>query len=227
MKTKINPRQFLFFVFALVGLAFMASIQMKLNIGVGPWDGMALSLSYVTNLRVGDIATVFSISCVVLTFIILKKDFKLKHILTFFIGILVGQMINFFFYTVLGNLIIESYIIKLILFIVSIYFLAFFVSIIQTIDVISLPLESLCQEIANTTGKTFAQIRQIVDVISVIVIIGTTLIFTVPLTLREGTILSTILFSPATGIMMPFLAKWFSQQKIVPDHTQSHSPAQP
>ncbi|NLW28526.1 MAG: hypothetical protein GXY98_01260 [Erysipelothrix sp.] len=215
MKQNYNIKQIVYFAIGILGIGFLAALQMKLNIGIGPWDGMGRSISYVTNLRVGDISTILSVSCVFLNLLLLRKDFNLTHVLTLVVGILLGQIINFFFYTFFENLVIESYPLKLIIFVVSVVIMAIAVSIVQTSKFISLPLESFCQEFADRNGKTFAFMRQAADVFSVVTIVVITLFFKVPLTLREGTIISMIIFGPITGVVMPRLTRWLNQTGIV------------
>ncbi len=215
MKQNYNIKQILYFAVGILGIGFLAALQMKLNIGIGPWDGMGRSISYVTNLRVGDVSTILSVSCVFLNLLLLKKDFKLTHVLTLVVGILLGQIINYFFYTFFANLTIESYAIKLIVFVISVVVMAVAVSIVQTSKFISLPLESFCQEFGDRNGKTFAFMRQAADVFSVVTIVLITVVFSVPLTLREGTIISMLIFGPITGIVMPRLSRWLNKSGIV------------
>ena len=215
MKQNYNIKQMLYFALGILGIGFFAALQMKLNIGIGPWDGMGRSISYVTNLRVGDVSILLSVSIVFLTLLLLKRDFKLKHILTLLVGILLGQIINYFFYTFFAELVIESYVMKLIVFVLSVVLMAVAVSIVQTSRFISLPLESFCQEFGDRNGKSFAFVRQVVDVFSVITIIALTLLLNVPLTLREGTIISMVIFGPITGIVMPRLTRWLNQTEVV------------
>lgn len=215
MKQNYNIKQILYFALGILGIGFFAALQMKLNIGIGPWDGMGRSISYVTNLRVGDVSILLSVSIVFLTLLLLKRDFKLKHILTLLVGILLGQIINYFFYTFFAELVIESYVMKLIVFVLSVVLMAVAVSIVQTSRFISLPLESFCQEFGDRNGKSFAFVRQVVDVFSVITIIALTLLLKVPLTLREGTIISMVIFGPITGVVMPRLTRWLNQTGVV------------
>ena len=226
MKNKINYLQIAYFTIGLIGIAFIAALQMKLNIRIGPWDGFGRSISYVTGLKVGDISMLQSSVCIVITFSILKKHFKIKHLLTLVVGLLLGTLINFFFYVFFENLNIESYIIKLVLFVLSIVASAYFVSIVQTAQFVSLPLEDLCQNLADKYNKTFALMRQAVDIFCVAGIIIVTLVFKVPLTLREGTIISMIIFAPFTGVFMPRLTNWLSEKQIVPLRKHNHSPEQ-
>lgn len=226
MKNKINYLQIAYFTIGLIGIAFIAALQMKLNIGIGPWDGFGRSISYVTGLKVGDISMLQSSSCLLITFLLLKKNFKVKHLLTLFVGLLLGIFINFFFYVFFANLNIESYFIKLVLFVLSIVASAYFVSIVQTSQFVSLPLEDLCQNLADKYNKTFAYMRQAADILCVAGIIIFTLIFKIPLTLREGTIISMIIFAPFTGVFMPRLTNWLTEKQILPLRKHNRSPEQ-
>lgn len=204
---KISIRQVLSFVIGILGLSFFASLQMKINIGIAPWDALGRSLSYITNFKVGDIAIIQSLFCVIVSAILAKKV-TIRHILTFLVGFFIGSMINFFFYTIFADLQLESYAFNLVLFTLCVVASATSVSLVHASHITSLPLETLCGNIADRINQDFGVVRTVVDVFCVIVIVILTVIFSIEITLREGSIISTLLFGPVMGVLVPRLTKW-------------------
>lgn len=212
---KISSKQIIYFTVAITLLSASAAFQMHLNIGMGPWDGLGKSISSASGIKVGNAAILMSLSCVILQLVILKKDFKLINILSLLVGFINGKIINVFYYGVFDKLIINSYPIKFVLFLFSILLVAFFVSMIQTADLINLPLEGLCEAIASKNIAKFSVVRQGMDVFSIISIVLITLIWKVPITLREGTIISMIVFGPLLGIFIPMQKKFIKRFNII------------
>lgn len=212
---KLSVKQILYFTFAVVGLSAAAAFQMQLNIGLGPWDGLGRSISYVTNMKVGDVAIMMSVSCVVLQLVILRKAFKIYNVLSLLVGYVNGKIINVFYYGIFEEMVLNNYFVTLGLFLLSVAIIAFFVSMIQTAEVVNLPLEGLCDAIADQGISKFSVIRQAIDVLCVISIIIITFVFSVPLTLREGTIISMVLFGPLMGYFIPHLKHFTTKYKIV------------
>lgn len=212
---KFTLKQVIYFTVAITLLSASAAFQMKLNIGMGPWDGFGKSIADASGIKVGNAAIMMSLTCVVLQLVILRKDFKITHILSLVVGFINGKIINIFYYGIFDKMVLESYIFKLTLFMFSILLVAFFVGMIQTADFINLPLEGLCEAISSKGLSKFSTIRQFVDIISILSIIVITIIWKVPLTLREGTIISMILFGPLLGFFIPYQQKFVEKYNIV------------
>ncbi len=212
---KFTLKQVIYFTVAITLLSASAAFQMKLNIGMGPWDGFGKSIADASGIKVGNAAIMMSLTCVILQLLILRKEFSITNVLSLAVGFINGKIINLFYYGVFENMNIESYLIKLILFMFSILLIAFFVSMIQTANFINLPLEGLCEAIASKGISKFSTIRQLIDILSIVSIIIITIVWKVPLTLREGTIISMILFGPLLGFFIPYQEKFVEKYNIV------------
>lgn len=175
---------------------FGASLTMKASLGIGAYDAAAMSVSQLLIIKVGTVAMCFNISCVLLQILVLKKEFKPLQFLQIGISILLGTVVNFFLYSILGQLSVSAYPARLMLFVAGIIICAFAVAIIMAINIVSMPLEGFCMAISNKLNINFGKIRQYADVISIAVAIAFTLLFGSALTLREGTILGMIMFGP-------------------------------
>ncbi|NLY62427.1 MAG: hypothetical protein GX074_01000 [Erysipelothrix sp.] len=212
---KYSIKQVLYFALAITLLSASAAFQMQLNIGMGPWDGLGKSISSVSGLKVGNAAILMSLTCVLIQLVILKKEFRISNILTLAVGFINGKIINLFYYGVFDKMVINSYVVKFLLFILSIALIAFFVSMIQTADFINLPLEGLCETLADKGFGKFSTIRQTVDILAIISILIITFVWNVPITLREGTIISMIVFGPLLGFYIPIQQSFVEKFSII------------
>lgn len=212
---KYSIKQVLYFALAITLLSASAAFQMQLNIGMGPWDGLGKSISSVSGLKVGNAAILMSLTCVLIQLVILKREFRISNILTLAVGFINGKIINLFYYGVFDKMVINSYVVKFLLFILSIALIAFFVSMIQTADFINLPLEGLCETLADKGFGKFSTIRQTVDILAIISILIITFVWNVPITLREGTIISMIVFGPLLGFYIPIQQSFVEKFSII------------
>lgn len=200
MKKVINKS--IIVAISMVITAIGASLGMKAAVGIGAWDALSQSISTVLNIKVGTFSMILNISCVLIQLILLKKEFKINHVIQIFVSVLIGVVVNFMFYEVLSKFTIDSYFISILLFTLSILVCAISVSVIMVINFVSFPLESCCMVIAKKTNKNFGLIRQAVDIIAVVIAIVIAVIFNNNITVREGTIIGMILFGPMLNIFM-------------------------
>lgn len=196
----------------IITVSVGASLSFKVGIGVGAWDAITQTFSFMSGIKVGTLGMILNISCVLGQAILLKKDFKLIQLLQIPVSILLGVFINFILYNILAGFTISSYIVKVILLFVSYAISAFGVAAVMSINMVTLALEGFCMAISSKTGYEFSKLRQLVDIISIIAVIICTLLFKTQLTLREGTIIGMIVFGPLIGFFMkklkPILIKY-------------------
>lgn len=201
--------------FLIIMVGFGAAVSLKAAIGVGAWDAMAQSFSFLTGFKVGTLGILFNSSCVLGQFLILKKNFKWSQLLQVPVSILLGTMVNFFLYDVLGPLTINHYHINLLLLLAATVFLALVVGAVMTLDVVTFALEGFCMALSQVTGIGFAKIRQAADILSIAVILILTFSFSLPPSLREGTIISMLFFAPLMGFFMGKLRPLFQRFNLL------------
>lgn len=194
----------------IVGIG--ASLTLKVAIGVGAYDALAQSISYFFGIKVGTIGMILNCSCVLGQWILLKKDFKFRHLMQVPVSIIIGLVINFIFYDVLGYITIDSYFMKVMLLFVALIVLAFAIACVLLLDVVTFPLEGLCMAFAKKTKMAFTVVRQSADIVSILLAVLITFGLSLPLTLREGTIFGMLIFAPLIGYFMkriqPIFRKW-------------------
>lgn len=199
----------------IILISIIVAILVRVDTGLGPWDAMALTFSFLTGIKVGTVGMIFNFLCVFGQIALLGKKYRKINLLQIPISILLGNTINFFLYNVFSNLSFESYIIRIALTIIIIILLSFMIGGIVALGLPTFSLEGFCLAIYKKIGIPFSKIRQRVDFFCVGTIIAFTLIFRVKWTLREGTLMSMLLFGPLLGIFTPWLEKVYKRLGII------------
>lgn len=203
----MNIKKIIYFIILIVGISFGTTLTMKANIGVEAWDALAQSGSAITNIPVGTVLMILNITCVLIQWIILKKDFKFKHMLQIPLSVFIGYLVNYFYYDLFGNLIIDNYFIKVLILILGYLVNAFVVAGIMMLDVVTFALEGACKVISVKYQLSFPKFRQIIDVLSVASVIVLSMMFHIDLYVREGTVIGMLIFGPMIGSFTKILEK--------------------
>lgn len=189
-----------------------ASLTLKAEIGVGAWDALAQSGSMITGIKVGSVGMILNLLCVGIELVILRKNFRVKHVLQIGLSILLGYTINFFYYDLLGNMELSSYIARVFVLILGYCINAIVVAILMQIDVVTFALEGACMAICNKANRSFPKFRQGVDIACIVLVLSFSFLFKIPLSVREGTVIGMLVFSPIMGWCMkvtkPLLQKY-------------------
>jgi uncharacterized membrane protein YczE len=179
-----------------------AAFSIKAAVGVGAWDAMTQTLGFLTGIKVGTVGMAINISCVAGQFLILRKDFRLKHFLQIPLSVFLGVVVNFVLYNILGDMTFDSYAMRLAVLVSSYTLIAASVGAIMDLDVVTFALEGFCMAISGKTGMKFSHIRQLVDVICIALVLILVFTVKVPLTVREGTVIGMLMFGPLIGFFM-------------------------
>lgn len=204
-------------VFVLLGVilvSFGASLTLKAAVGVGAWDAVSQSVSLLTGIKVGTFAMFLNGSCVVGQLIVLHKNFNVSRILQIGVAILLGVFVNYFYYDLFGSIVLDTYWIRLVTFIIAMIILSFAVAAVMVIDVVTFPLEALCMVVTNKTGWNFSKLRQWVDIGSIIFSLAITFLLAQPLVVREGTVIGMFMFGPLLGFFMHKLEPSFKKLNL-------------
>jgi len=207
----------------LLGLLIIAvgiNVSKLAGLGISPVSAIPRSLEVVWGLSLGTMVIVVYCVLVLLQFIVLGKQFKLKNLLGVPVAIIFGWMIDFVGIDprTVGHLLANfpkpgSYPVKLVYLICSIAIIGVGVFIYLKPSLVPMPAEGLALAISEKTGKAFGDCKTIVDVslISVAAIIQMVFLggfksFTGDVVVvREGTIAAAVL----VGQVVKFLRKKF------------------
>ncbi len=196
-----NIKNIVISILALIVLAFGVALMVKPEVGLGPWDALTATISEWTGLKFGTASIVSNIVMIFLQLIILRKRFKLSYWIQVPIVFSFGYVINFFLYQVLQfNL--TDYWVRMILFAFGNMVAAFAISFLVIIDIIAMPPEIFSSAVSKVTGFEFSNIRLALDIVSVIICLLSCLLLSTTLQIREGTIVSIIVFNMSIKIFV-------------------------
>ncbi|MDF2952731.1 MAG: rane spanning protein, partial [Anaerocolumna sp.] len=119
-------------------------------------------------------------------FILRKARLNFKDIIQIIATIANGYIINFFVYIILGDLVIQSYIIKIITFIMGLCLASICLGVILAIEIIKFPLEGLCIVISKKLEKQLSTVRLGFDLFFLISTLIITFLTRNNLYIREG-----------------------------------------
>lgn len=204
-------KKYLVLIMIVMCTGFACALSLKAAIGVGAWDAFAQTLANMIHIKVGTMGMILNCSCIIGQWVILKRDFKPIQLLQVLVSVILGNVVNFMLYDIL-SFSISAYYIRIIFVLLAYLLSAIFVGAIMVLDVVTFPLEGLCMALEKVLPIKFSQIRQGVDIICIIVCFVLSMIFDLPLALREGTIVGMIIFAPLMDKFMeiekPLFKKW-------------------
>lgn len=187
------------------------ALALKAAIGVSAWDAFSQTVANIINIKVGTMGIILNCSCILGQIIILKKDFRPIQLLQAAVSIILGVVVNFMLYDVY-TFNVSAYWQSIVLLLIAYVFMSILVGAVMTLDVVTFALEGFCLALERILPLSFTQIRQAVDVISIIIGVLLTFIFDIPLSVREGTVIGMIMFAPLMGYFMkiekPLFIKW-------------------
>lgn len=208
-----NIKNIVISILALIVLAFGVGLMVKPEVGLGPWDALTATISELTGLKFGTASIVSNIVMIFLQLIILRKRFKLSYWIQVPIVFSFGYVINFFLYQVLQfNL--TDYCIRMLLFAFGNIVAAFAISFLVIIDIIAMPPEIFSSAVAKVTGFEFSNIRLALDIVSVIICLLSYWLLSTTLQIREGTIVSIIVFNISIKIFIKLLEPLIKNKEV-------------
>ncbi len=93
---------------------------MKVALGTGAYDALALSISSVTAIEVGTVGLITNCICIAIQILMLRKKYRLMFLLQIPVSLLMGITINYFYYIVFAGMNSDFYIVRLVLLMVFI-----------------------------------------------------------------------------------------------------------
>ena len=194
------------YIIFLVGLfvnSLGVSLITKANLGTSPISSIPYVLSLNFPLTLGNFTIIFSILLIILQLFILRKNFKLEHLLQIPISILFGYFIDL---TMLLFSFVNPtvYIAKLIYLLIGCVILGFGVYMEVLADVAMLPGESFVRAIVQTWHREFGSTKVCFDVSMAVIAAALSFILAHRLDgVREGTVIA--------ALLVGFLARQFGR----------------
>lgn len=198
----------------LVVVSFGVALTLKAAIGVGAWDALSQTGSNLSGIRVGTVGMLMNFACVLLELLILRRDFKINHLMQMVISAVIGYCVNFFFYDVLGNVELTNYFSRVALLLAAYALNAVTGGCLIMLNVGTFAVEGACKVIGDKIGKPFHVLRQGVDIISIVICVLLAICLKTPLTIREGTVLGMLVYGPIMGISVKLFKPIFQKYDL-------------
>ena len=183
--------------FILTGLGISMSIEGA--IGISSFNALNYSLSNLFQMKIGTMTIILNLLFLFLYIVLTKGKFIVKYVFQLIAVSSIGIVINFFTYNIFDKMEVGNYFISVMYLVCGVFIGGISVAFILALDTMSFPVEAFCLEIANMKNIKFSKVRRLIDIISVSVSLLITLLFSYPLVIREGTVVSLLLFSTVIG----------------------------
>lgn len=115
------PQEFskrcLMMAFGMVISSFGMTLLIKSNLGQSTVSGISYNIGIVLNMKTGTVLALINYACFIGQIIVLKREFKVIHVLQLLITTVFGSMVNLFLYNVafIANMQLANYGVKLFL----------------------------------------------------------------------------------------------------------------
>ena len=134
--------------------------------------------------------------------LLLKKAFKPLQLLQFGMAFLLGSLVNFFYYDVLSQLAVPAYSLSIVFLLIGNGINAAAVALILSLNIVTFPVGGLVLAVSQVTNSAYGKCRQGLDGICILIILILVFGFHGEMTLREGTIVSMLMFGPLVDRFM-------------------------
>ena len=186
-------KRYLIFLVGLFVNSLGVSLITKANLGTSPISSIPYVLSLNFPFTLGNFTIFFSIFLIVLQLIILRKNFKLEHILQIPVSIIFGYFIDLTM-ILFSWVNPEAYIMKIVYLLIGCLILGVCVYMEVLADVVMLPGESFVRAIVLTWKTNFGTTKICFDVSMSVIAAVLSFVFAGRLDgVREGTVIAALL----------------------------------
>ena len=186
-------KRYLIFLVGLFVNSLGVSLITKANLGTSPISSIPYVLSLNFPFTLGNFTIFFSIFLIVLQLIILRKNFKLEHILQIPVSIIFGYFIDLTM-ILFSWVNPEAYIMKIVYLLIGCLILGVGVYMEVLADVVMLPGESFVRAIVLTWKTNFGTTKICFDVSMAVIAAVLSFVFAGRLDgMREGTVIAALL----------------------------------
>ena len=184
------------YVIFLIGLfvnSLGVSLITKASLGTSPISSIPYVLSLSFPFTLGNFTIFFSVFLILLQLLILRKNFKLEHVLQIPVSIIFGYFIDLtmLLFTWVNP---QAYVMKIVYLLIGCLILGFGVYMEVLADVVMLPGESFVRAIVLTWETNFGTTKICFDVSMAVIAAVLSFVFTECLNgVREGTVIAALL----------------------------------
>ena len=214
-------KRYLIFLVGLFVNSLGVSLITKANLGTSPISSIPYVLSLNFPFTLGNFTIFFSIFLIVLQLIILRKNFKLEHILQIPVSIIFGYFIDLTM-ILFSWVNPEAYIMKIVYLLIGCLILGVGVYMEVLADVVMLPGESFVRAIVLTWKTNFGTTKICFDVSMSVIAAVLSFVFAGRLAgVREGTVIAALLVGFIARLIAKKLA--FLKDMIFPESVSAEN----
>ena len=214
-------KRYLIFLVGLFVNSLGVSLITKANLGTSPISSIPYVLSLNFPFTLGNFTIFFSIFLIVLQLIILRKNFKLEHILQIPVSIIFGYFIDLTM-ILFSWVNPEAYIMKIVYLLMGCLILGVGVYMEVLADVVMLPGESFVRAIVLTWKTNFGTTKICFDVSMSVIAAVLSFVFAGRLAgVREGTVIAALLVGFIARLIGKKLA--FLKDMIFPESVSAEN----
>ena len=214
-------KRYLIFLVGLFVNSLGVSLITKANLGTSPISSIPYILSLNFPFTLGNFTIFFSIFLIVLQLIILRKNFKLEHILQIPVSIIFGYFIDLTM-ILFSWVNPEAYIMKIVYLLIGCLILGVGVYMEVLADVVMLPGESFVRAIVLTWKTNFGTTKICFDVSMSVIAAVLSFVFAGKLAgVREGTVIAALLVGFIARLIAKKLA--FLKDMIFPESVSAEN----
>ena len=190
-------------------LGFGISLQIKAGIGQSMFNAFCLLFADLLHIEIGTMINLFNL-LFFLTYLYMQPTrLKLKDFSQIIAIMGNGLIINLFTYSVLNHIMIQSYYLKLVTFILGLLLASISLGAVLAMGIIRFPMEGLCIVLSQKLKCSLSKVRMGFDIFFLASTLIVTLITSHTLYIREGTVISFLLLSRLMGFSYDFHRKTF------------------
>ena len=188
----------------ILGIIFIYSsvaFGIKAGLGVNPMDASITTIAQVIGMKVGTFSMIFHGCSILGQILIERENFRKQELLQIFFIVFGGSVLNFFLYTVLKGVTFTWYPVRLLVCIFSVVLNAFGCLLVLETHLMRTPAEGFLQLLGEKRGISLGKMRQGLDTILLIVTIVLTIAYHMEWSIREGTIIATLIYGPVLDFL--------------------------
>lgn len=194
-----------------IQFSFGAALTVISGVGVASVNAFALAISDLTLIKVGTLLAAFNIGFAILYAILTKFKYITLGIIQIIAFIIFGYVLNFLVYEVFNTFEFPNYVSRILSLTLGIVMAASAIGIVTFLRVITFPVEMVCHHLEVIGVMSFMKARYSLDIILIVLALLLALIFQTDIYLREGTIITVVLFSFVMSQSKNFIERNFKK----------------
>lgn len=159
-------------VYYLIGLSLLAlgiTFTLISDLGAGGWDALVENLYKLTDIKVGNWVIIVALVLLIVAAVLKKEFINYK---AFIVSIILGKLIDFYYYPLIEILRSESLVMELLLLFMGLLLVGAGCAMMFVTNLPKNHTEAFVFSIVDTTGIPYHKVKTIADVSALIIAVG-------------------------------------------------------